>query len=77
MKGFSARNLLYMQRFAEVFPETPIVQQAAALIPWFHTCLILDKVKDPAAREFSIQKSVEHGWSRNILTFRVGALQGD
>ncbi|MGD9938108.1 MAG: DUF1016 N-terminal domain-containing protein [Methanoregulaceae archaeon] len=53
------------------------MQQAAALIPWFHTCLILDKVKDPAAREFSIQKSVEHGWSRNIFTFRVGALQGD
>ncbi len=71
MKGFSPRNLKYMRRFAEVFSDATIVQQAAAQIPWFHTCLILDKVKDPAAREFYIRTTVEHGWSRNILALQI------
>ena len=33
-KGFSARNLKYMRKFAENYPEMEIVQQAAAQIPW-------------------------------------------
>ena len=32
MRGFSPRNLKYMRRFAEAWPERPIVQQAAALL---------------------------------------------
>jgi hypothetical protein len=37
-KGFSARNLKYMRKFAENYPDMEIVQQAAAQIPWFHNC---------------------------------------
>ena len=32
-KGFSARNLKYMRKFSESYPDTEIVQQAAAQIP--------------------------------------------
>jgi len=32
-KGFSARNLKYMRKFAESYPDREIVQQAAAQIP--------------------------------------------
>ncbi len=32
-KGFSARNLKYMRKFAESYPDMEIVQQAAAQIP--------------------------------------------
>ncbi len=46
MKGFSVRNLKYMRSFAEAWPEEIIVQQLAALIPWFHNCVLMDKVKD-------------------------------
>jgi predicted nuclease of restriction endonuclease-like (RecB) superfamily len=45
MQGFSPRNLKYMRAFAEAWPEESIVQQAAAQLPWFHNCVLLDKVK--------------------------------
>ncbi|MEJ1939195.1 DUF1016 N-terminal domain-containing protein, partial [Nostoc sp. NIES-2111] len=71
MKGFSARNLKYMRAFAEAYPDEQIVQQAAALIPWFHNCVILDKVKNDFERSWYIHKTIENGWSRNILTLQI------
>jgi predicted nuclease of restriction endonuclease-like (RecB) superfamily len=50
MKGLSPRNLKYMRRFSEAWPDRAIVQQAAAQIPWFHNCVLLDKVKEPDLR---------------------------
>ena len=44
--GFSARNLRYMRAFALAWPDGSSVQQVAAQIPWFHNCILLDKVKD-------------------------------
>ncbi len=71
MKGLSARNLKYMQRFARELTDQKIVQQLAALIPWFHNCIILDKVSDRDQRLWYIQKTIEHGWSRNILSHQI------
>ena len=51
-KGFSARNLKYMSKFAESYHAREIVQQAAAQIPWFHNCTILDKVQDTEQRQW-------------------------
>ena len=48
-----------------------IVQQAAALIPWFHNCVLLDKVKDINERNFYIQQTIQQGWSRNILVHQI------
>ncbi len=50
MKGFSARNLKYMRAFAMAWPDEIFVQQVAAQIPWFHNCILLDKLKDPETR---------------------------
>jgi predicted nuclease of restriction endonuclease-like (RecB) superfamily len=61
MKGFSPRNLKYMRAFAAAWPERAIVQQLAAQIPWFHNCLLLDRVADPAARQWYIHHVVEGG----------------
>ena len=36
LKDFSLRNLKYGRKFAETHPDLELVQQAAALIPWFH-----------------------------------------
>jgi predicted nuclease of restriction endonuclease-like (RecB) superfamily len=71
MKGFSRTNLLYMRSFAEAYPDEQIVQQAAGQIPWFHNCMLLDKVKDPEERLWYIQRTIQHGWSRSVLTQRV------
>jgi predicted nuclease of restriction endonuclease-like (RecB) superfamily len=50
MKGFSSRNLKYIRAFFESYPYEAIVQQFAAQIPWFHNCVLLDKVKCPDER---------------------------
>ena len=47
MKGLSSRNLKYMRAFSEAYPDETIVQQLAAQIPWFHNCVLLDKVRRP------------------------------
>ena len=71
MKGFSRTNLLYMRGFAEAYPDEQIVQQAAGQIPWFHNCVILDKIKVAKEREFYIRKTIENGWSRSILVLQI------
>jgi predicted nuclease of restriction endonuclease-like (RecB) superfamily len=71
MKGFSRTNLLYMRSFAENYPDEHFVQQVAGQIPWFHNCVILDKAKTPEEREFYINKTIENGWSRNILVLQI------
>ena len=71
MKGFSARNLKYMRGFAEAWSDEQIVQQLAAQIPWFHNCTLLDKVKNPEERLWYIQKTMENGWSRNVLVMQI------
>ncbi len=73
MKGFSRTNLLYMRSFAENYPDEPFVQQVAGQIPWFHNCVILDKVKVQSEREFYIRKTIENGWSRDILEIQIGS----
>jgi len=70
-KGFSARNLKYMRKFAESYHAREIVQQAAAQIPWFHNCTILDKVQDTEQRKWYIQATIEHGWSRAVLVHQI------
>ncbi|TVS11597.1 MAG: DUF1016 family protein [Planctomycetaceae bacterium] len=71
MKGLSPRNLKYMRSFGEAYPEEAFVQQVAAQIPWFHNCVILDRIKDRPTREWYIRSTVEHGWSRNVLAMQL------
>ncbi len=71
MKGFSRTNLMYMRSFAEAWPDEAIVHQLGGQIPWKHNCILLDKVKDLDARQWYIQKTVEHGWSRNVLIMQI------
>jgi predicted nuclease of restriction endonuclease-like (RecB) superfamily len=73
MKGLGIRNLKYMQRFFGEMPDLTIVQQLAAQIPWFHLCVLLDKVKDHQTRVWYIQKTIENGWSRNVLVMNIEA----
>jgi predicted nuclease of restriction endonuclease-like (RecB) superfamily len=71
MQGLSARNLGYMKAFAAAWPDGAILQQAAAKLPWFHNCVLLDKVKDSAQRTWYIQQAIENGWSRNVLVLQI------
>ena len=49
-KGYSVRNLKYMAKFAQTYPDREFVQTVSAQIPWSHNIAILDKVKDPEER---------------------------
>ena len=42
-------------------------------MPWFHHCLLLDKLSAPADRLWYAGRGVEHGWSRNVLALQIEA----
>ncbi|MGF6998283.1 PDDEXK nuclease domain-containing protein [Paraburkholderia sp. GAS32] len=71
MRGFSPRNLKYMRTLAEAWPGDEFVQQPVAQLPWSHVVTLLDKLKAPEAREWYAAKSIEHGWSRNVLVMQI------
>lgn len=71
MAGFSVRNLKYMRTFAEAYPDEEIVQRVAAQIPWRHNQALLEKLKSYEQRIWYAQKSLENGWSRDILVIQI------
>ena len=71
MRGFSLRNLKYMRAFAGAWPDAEIVQQAAAQLPWFHVCTLIDKLDAQDEREWYAAKAIEHGWSRSVLVMQI------
>ncbi|OMG71879.1 DUF1016 N-terminal domain-containing protein [Burkholderia ubonensis] len=76
MRGFSPRNLKYMRALAQAWPAPEFVQQPAAQLPWFHLCTLLDKVKDPADRDWYAGKSLEHGCREKNRLVAEYALRG-
>ena len=71
MKGWGERNLVYMQTFASSYPDYEFTQTVSAQITWSHNQMILDKVKDPEIRVWYIEKTIENGWSRNVLLMHI------
>ncbi|MGP5165457.1 PDDEXK nuclease domain-containing protein [Arthrobacter rhombi] len=67
MTGLSYRNLQYMRSFATLWGGEPIVQQAAAQLPWGHIMVLIDKLDTAEARTWYVSAAVEYGWSRNVL----------
>ncbi|MGN1053163.1 MAG: YhcG family protein, partial [Candidatus Scatosoma sp.] len=68
--GYSVRNLKYMEKFAAEYDEQ-FVQQAVAQIPWGHNVVLLDKISDAKIRKWYIKKTIENGWSRNVLVHQI------
>ncbi|RLB67101.1 MAG: DUF1016 domain-containing protein [Deltaproteobacteria bacterium] len=71
MKGFSPRNLKYMRKFAEAWPEREIVQRCVAQIPWRSNLALLDKLEDYQTRLWYAHNTIENGWSREILAMQI------
>jgi predicted nuclease of restriction endonuclease-like (RecB) superfamily len=71
MNSFSARNLKYMRRFAESWPELSIVQAVLAQITWYHNLALLEKLKASDLRLWYAKQTIINGWSRNILTMQI------
>lgn len=71
MKGLSPRNLLFMRSFADAYPDQQIVKQLVSQLPWGHNIRLLQRVKDLNARLWYVKASLQQGWSRNVLEFRI------
>jgi predicted nuclease of restriction endonuclease-like (RecB) superfamily len=71
MKGFSPRNLKYMRKFAESWPNFEIVQASLAQITWYHNIALLEKLETDKDRLWYAEKTLEGGWSRNVLAFQI------
>ena len=71
MRGLSPRNLKYMRSFAATWPDSQIVQQVAAQIPWFHNVVLMNKIKDTPTRLWYAKKASDEGWSRNVLVNQI------
>ena len=73
VKGFSVRNLKYMRKFAKDYPDFEFVQQLVAQIPWGHSIVLMDKIKEINERKWYIKQTIKNGWSRKADDFRTVA----
>jgi len=71
MRGFSARNLKYMRKFAECWKDVQFVQRTVAQIPWRSNIALIDKLEEPEVRSWYAEKTLENGWSRDVLVFQI------
>lgn len=71
MAGFSQRNIKYMRKFAESWPDFEIVQRVVAQIPWRTNISLMDKLKDKESRIWYANKAIENGWSKTILDLQI------
>ena len=44
---------------------------SVAAIPWGHNAILIEKIKDPILRLWYARKTIQHGWSRAILTYHL------
>ena len=71
MGGFSPRNLKYMSKFAKVWVDKQIVQEVLAQLSWYHNIALLEKLKENDQRLWYAKRTIENGWSRNVLVFQI------
>ena len=71
MSGFSPRNIKYMRKFAECWPDFEIVQRVVAQIPWRTNRMLLDKLDNQESRIWYACKTLENGWSSTILELQI------
>ena len=82
MGGFSRTNVFRMRAFylayrgrAEIVPQPvgqiPCPSEAITNLPWGHNVLLVEKIKDESQRLWYASKTLEHGWSRAILTVQI------
>lgn len=47
------------------------MQEALAQIPWGHIIRLMELVTDAKERDWYIHKTIENGWSRDILVLQI------
>ena len=73
MKGMSARNLRYMQKFASEFDNDEFLQHHVAKLAWSSITTIMYQVKDLSVRKWYIKESIKNGWSRPVIIHQIAS----
>ena len=72
LKGFTRRNLYFMKQFYSFHAgRDEFVKQLVSQIPWGHNILIFQRIKDHDQALWYVQKTLENGWSRNVLDHQI------
>ena len=69
--GFSRRNIFYMREFYLLYRDDMRVQPLVAQIGWSHNLVIMERCKDPLAREFYLRMTRKFGWSKSVLIHQI------
>jgi len=69
--GYSVRNLRYMRKFADIFNDFENLQVSLADLTWYHNQALMDKVNDKQKYLWYADKTLENGWSRDVLVHQI------
>ena len=70
-KGYSARNLKYMRKFAEFVSDEEKVQTVSALLTWSHNRHLFDKTTTLDEYLWYATQTIENGWSLSSLEYYI------
>ena len=73
IKGMSARNLRYMQKFATEFDNDEFLQGFLAKLSWNHNQILLDRIKDNNIRKWYAKECVTNGWTTSVLIHQISS----
>lgn len=73
IKGMSARNLRYMQKFATEFDNDEFLQGVLAKLSWNHNQILLDRIKDNNIRKWYAKECVTNGWTTSVLIHQISS----
>ncbi|MHB1473666.1 MAG: PDDEXK nuclease domain-containing protein [Dermatophilaceae bacterium] len=71
MRGLSRSNIKYMRQMAAAWSESAIGQQPVGQLPWGHVTVLLDKLEEPAVRDWYARAAVAGGWTRDVLLNQI------
>lgn len=72
-RGFSAKNLRHMLRFAEAIPSAEIVSAVRRQLSWTHIKTLI-YIDDPLKRDFYLQMCQQERWSTRTLQQRLDSM---
>ena len=71
--GYSVRNLWYMVRFAEAFPDEKIMNALRSQLGWTHFRSLIG-IDDPLKRDFYAEMCRIENWSTRTLEKKIGGM---
>lgn len=69
--GLNEANSISVQQAVALSEKMPDILKLLVQAPWGHHVLILTKVKEAEAACFYLSQTIEHNWSRAVLTLHI------